>query len=590
MTKPEIKKWNKKLKKQFSHVKFEEEGHKYTIEGDDRPVKSVSSLLKYFYEEFDTETKAIKWGAERNLSVEDVKLAWEGEGTKATTWGSKVHLIGENYVRWKFLGECERPVPICKQSLGCIQFIDDLPDYLIPICVEIPMYSRLHHYTGTFDGLLLNTKNNKVILYDYKGLPLNTPIFTSNGWKTIGELDINDKVFDKEGDLVGIKNISDIKHKKCIKFTFDNGEEIVSDFEHRWLINKGKSKRGKVFTSQEIFDYINDGRDMSQSFNTLRIFNPKPLVNDSVSLPIDPYVLGIWLGDGHSADSKVTQMNPRVWDEIEKRGYALGNDVSQGKSGKAQTRTIFKLRDKLKSLNLIKNKHIPDIYLLGTTEQRIDILRGFMDADGYYNKTRRRFVMATTKKNQVEWTVKLLGTLGIKSTVINKVAKCNGKKIDGWDVCFTINNFNPFLSRNQDIDLTSIKSTSSQYRKITKAETVESEPTICIEVDSPTHTFLFGHSFIVTHNTNQSLTSRYEKTLLYKINPERGLLQDSFGRYSLQLSFYQIILEEHGYEVQARILVHLEEDKKNKKLYKTYKTQDLTEEIKTWLETKEHLN
>ena len=114
-----------KLKKQFSHVKFEEEGHKYTIEGDDRPVKSVSSLLKYFYEEFDTDSIAPRWGAERNLSVEDVKLAWGGEGLKATTWGSKVHLVGENYVRWKFLGEGERPVPICKQSLGCIQFIDD---------------------------------------------------------------------------------------------------------------------------------------------------------------------------------------------------------------------------------------------------------------------------------------------------------------------------------------------------------------------------------------------------------------------------------------------------------------------------------
>lgn len=258
MTKTEIKKWNKKLKKQFSHVIFHEEGHRYEIIGEDRPVKSVSSLLKYFYEEFDTETIAPKWGTERNLSVEDVKLAWEGEGTKATTWGSKVHLVGENYVRWKFLGECERPVPICKQSLGCIQFIDDLPDYLIPVAVEVPMYSRLYHYTGTFDGLLYNTRNGKFLIYDFK--------------------------------------------------------------------------------------------------------------------------------------------------------------------------------------------------------------------------------------------------------------------------------------------------------------------------------------------TNNSLSSVYEKNYLHHINQERGLLQDNFGKYSLQFSFYQLILEEYGYEVQARILVHLEEDKKNKKLYKTYKTQNLTEELKNWLETKEHLN
>ena len=60
--------------------------------------------------------------------------------------------------------------------------------------------------------------------------------------------------------------------------------------------------------------------------------------------------------------------------------------------------------------------------------------------------------------------------------------------------------------------------------------------------------------------------------------------------YTLQFSFYQILLEQAGFEVQSRVLVHLQEDEKTKKLYKTYKTQNVTEELLEWLKTGEHLN
>jgi hypothetical protein len=80
---------------------------------------------------------------------------------------------------------------------------------------------------------------------------------------------------------------------------------------------------------------------------------------------------------------------------------------------------------------------------------------------------------------------------------------------------------------------------------------------------------LFGESFIVTHNTNKTLTGKYGKSPLFKINPDRKLTQNNFGKYTLQFSFYQILLEQAGFEVQSRVLVHLQEDEKTKKLYKT---------------------
>ena len=81
-------------------------------------------------------------------------------------------------------------------------------------------------------------------------------------------------------------------------------------------------------------------------------------------------------------------------------------------------RTIFNLRTELNKLNLLNNKHIPTMYLLSSYEQRLDLLKGFMDADGYYNPTRKRFVMATTREHQADYLITLLATLGVKPTKI----------------------------------------------------------------------------------------------------------------------------------------------------------------------------
>lgn len=168
LTKDEILHWNCKLKEPFTNVSFQEEGHIYNIEGNKKPIKSVSGLLKYLYEPFDTDKIAPKWAKDRGLDVEDVKLAWEGEGDIANAHGTRVHLIGENYVKWRYFGDGERPVPIDKQSLGAIQFINDLPDYLVPVATELIMFSPLYWYVGTCDGVLYNTRTGKFIIYDYK--------------------------------------------------------------------------------------------------------------------------------------------------------------------------------------------------------------------------------------------------------------------------------------------------------------------------------------------------------------------------------------------------------------------------------------
>ena len=215
------------------------------------------------------------------------------------------------------------------------------------------------------------------------------------------------------------------------------------------------------------------------------------------------------------------------------------------------------------TMNLLKNKHIPEEYYTASFNQRLDLLRGLMDTDGYYHPKRKRFVMSTGQEWQRDCTVKLLGTLGIKSTVFEVIKKCNGKEFIAWDVCFSTNGLNPFLIRNQEIEFPKIDKNS--FRNINKVEITETIPTQCLEVDSPLHTFLVTNKCIITHNTNKEIKTkagfdtqkRQEIKMKYPLN---SLPDVNYWHYALQLSTYAWMLQKINpeYTIKDLILVHFD--------------------------------
>ncbi|MCG8399362.1 hypothetical protein LWS67_23015, partial [Bacillus atrophaeus] len=90
--------------------------------------------------------------------------------------------------------------------------------------------------------------------------------------------------------------------------------------------------------------------------------------------------------------------------------YTLGDNVVHDPTRQnTESRTILGILSKLRELNLINNKHIPEMYLRASYQQRLDLLRGLMDTDGYYHITRHRYVMNTDSEWQYKDLVKLLG-------------------------------------------------------------------------------------------------------------------------------------------------------------------------------------
>lgn len=597
MTLEEIRQWNKRLKDCFKGIHFDEPSHKYTIEGfEDRPIKSVSALMKYFYDEFNTDMMARQYAKSRGLDWKDVKLAWEGEGTISTTHGTKVHLFGEDYIKWKWLGELDNPpVVFDKQSLGVKEFLDSLPDHFVPVASELQMYDPENWYCGTADIIALNTKTSRLSVLDFKGLHVDTPILTTKGFKRMGDLEVGEKVYDPEGIPTTIKNVSSIKSKKCYKIKFDNNSEVIADFEHRWKVftQHSTGKKYVILTTEELFNHLKrNPKGLRKSVDILKIDKPKPIQNNSVTtypFKMDFWLLGLWFADGNRNVPTICKKDDNVWNEVLNRGFKISIDHSRNYPDKCRSHTVYGLGEILKYFKVIKNKHLPDELLTNTSyKERLELLQGFMDGDGYYNNTRNRFVIDTTQKWMVDFSVKLLSSLGVKATVLSYKMKYNGENKQAWCINFTTTDFSPFYVRK--VECKPLKKLHNAFLKIEEVEEIGECLTKCIEVDSKSHMFLCGIELIPTHNTNKEIVGgKYATKKLKLKNNEHNLIQDSFGKYSIQFSLYQLMLMRHGFEFDTRVLIHLTDNQEEKKLYKTYRTPDLTKELDEWLQTKEHL-
>lgn len=594
-----------KIDKQNENMAFNQESHVYfDVTDTKKKYISVTTMIEKFGQPFDKDFwssyKALEkllpteeWAIEKksllnskkfnkellelhNISEEDFNReqqaildSWQAENKKSCERGTAIHANLENSFYRK-----KKNIDLTKYQVGgkfeCVKDKTELdlengvyPEYLISW--DSP--SGKLHVAGQID--VIAKKGNSICLLDWKGLPLDTEIPTLEGWSTIKDVQEGDTIFDKDGNPTKILHKSEVHHNPCYKITFDNGDTIVADHEHRWEISFSTSKSSKyygeyktqVMTTEEIATYLDSISEKRTSYNIPRIVNPKPIKLENKELPIDPYVLGCWLGDGSKQCGAITNETNNVLEEIQRRGYALGDDISS--EGSTPTYTILGIYGKLKKLNLINNKHIPIIYQRASYEQRLDLLRGLMDTDGYYNSKRKRFVMETSQDWQCYDFIKLLASLGINATKFDIIKKLNGKEFHAYSINFSTRDLNPFLMRNQDIVYPTRDSCT--YRNIDKVELVETVPTQCLEVDSPSHTFLCTDKMIVTHNTNKKLDlkgfydSRTKKTTKMKF-PLNTLDECNYSHYNLQLSTYAYMLTQKHPEfiIEDLVLVHFD--------------------------------
>jgi len=349
-----------------------------------------------------------------------------------------------------------------------------------------------------------------------KALAVDTAIPTPSGWSTMGELKVGDVVFGADGTPCRVVAATEVLlGRPCFDVQFSDGEVITADASHLWLtITRAARKRGRdpeVVTTEHLEKSLRSGDEVNH-----HIALAEPVQCAPVDLPVDPYVLGVWLGDGTSTKAEITcgRGDEQVLEEIRAAGYevwpATGvlayrigglhrGGVNRTRDAGGRFNADGSLSSTLRAHRLLGNKHVPVAYLRGSTDQRLALLQGLMDSDGYID-VHGRCEFVSARECLADAVVELAASLGLRPVKRKKRVTFRGVE---HGVAHQVK-FTPWLPvfrlRRKLHRLRPAR--HHRHRGVLDVQPVGSRPVRCIQVSAPDGLFLAGRTFIPTHNSS----------------------------------------------------------------------------------------
>ena len=394
---------------------------------------------------------------------------------------------------------------------------------------------------------------------------------TTTGFKTMAGLKVGDCVFGPDGLPVLVLGKSEVFRGRVLyRVWTDDGSYLDVDGEHLWTVRLDR-KRGiyKDYTTEQLWrrqngEVLRTKRGGGVEFIGTATGVPRlpmlpkvlPVQYDKKQLLVDPYVLGVWLGDGSSNSGVITAEDADAVftrAEIERRGYKTSDQATRYTFG------ILGLQCQLRELGVYKNKHIPQVYLEGSVEQRRDLLKGLMDTDGNVSKAGQCF-FAQSNRAFIEQVAELLRSLGIKANILESEAKIKDKSYGlTWKISFYASNVF-LLPRKEERTLKDDRK-FGRYIKVEKLEVTGD--TQCIKVDSEDGLFLAGDGYICTHNTKSEFASYLLPSWFLGKFPNKKVIQCS-NTAELAVGFGRKVRNLVGSEQYAKVFpnVSLRQDSK----------------------------
>lgn len=318
---------------------------------------------------------------------------------------------------------------------------------------------------------------------DWKHLPIDTKIPTVEGWTTMEKVKVGDTLFDKDGNPTKVLGKSKTKIKPCLKIKFDDKTEVICSEEHLWTLADGSVKMACELNRNDTIPVA------------------KPLQLKDIDLPIDPYLLGAWLGDGRNRACELTSGDLGIFTKLRNKDFKLGKNL-ENRTDTYETRTVLNQTEKFRKLGLLNNKHIPKVYFRASFSQRLELLQGLMDTDGNINKHRKQAVFTNCRKRLSNDVKQLLLTLGQRPNM-SKIHRDTifKKDITVYPIAFRPVGINPFSLKRKSPNPTWGPGNSSIRRIVSIAKLRKNREVCCILVDSPSNTFLCTKNMIPTHNS-----------------------------------------------------------------------------------------
>ncbi len=377
-----------------------------------------------------------------------------------------------------------------------------------------------------------------------KMLDVREPVPTPTGWTTMGAVKEGDTVFGEHGQQTTVTRAYDIVQSPAgYRLTFDDGSCIAACDQHRWLTfdaaelaaltrrsdewranrranraSKVGGKKSAAFTAAVsarnaarsvcVAAPTGSVRTTAQIAATLRTATgrtnhaiplAKPIDTTDADLPLDPYCLGAWLGDGDTSRGYLTTVDAEVLAQFQLAGFQYERQKVRPHY------RIIGLVDSLRAAGVLRNKHVPGNYLRASAAQRLSLLQGLMDTDGTVCDS-GAVEFTNTNRDLADAVMELIVSLGWKANMMVGRATLYGKDCGPkYDIKWTPDAHVFRIKRKLDRQRLATRRTT-KFRYIVACDRIESTPAMrCISVSNPTGLFLVGRQMIVTHNSDAIL-------------------------------------------------------------------------------------
>jgi phosphate starvation-inducible PhoH-like protein len=359
--------------------------------------------------------------------------------------------------------------------------------------------------------------------------PEFTNVLTPEGWRPIGELEVGDLVVGSNGEPTPVLGVFPQGRKEMYRVTAQDGATVLACAEHLWAVKTASDKRrGKPHRILETQEMIDDLRVFHQRKYELPLIS-KPVEFPAREVPMDPYALGLLLGDGSitgrstpafaTADPELALALEAALPDVtvrfrERVNYSLIRDRKPGESLRLENPVEAALRP----LGLLGtrsvSKFIPHEYLYNSADVRIALLQGLLDSDGgpVSQKDRScRIQYSTTSIVLADGMVELVQSLG--GVAYSRRRYAEGRKpgrSNGRDVHHRLDSHIINIRLPEGIEPFRLERKAAKYREfggggrpmrfIDSIEYAGEEEGVCIQVGAADSLYV-TEDYLVTHNT-----------------------------------------------------------------------------------------
>lgn len=342
----------------------------------------------------------------------------------------------------------------------------------------------------------------------------STPVLTTAGWKTHGELRVGDEVFHPSGRPVRVLALAAEEHQDDYLVETTAGDVIRCHANHEWTVYDRSAGVTRTVETRWFLRQTKFGKPaqvLSAGRAIYQLPEVGPLDFPEQPLPVHPYVLGAWLGDGTRGKGCIThaQADAPVVERIESLGYTRtatwthrNTDVLTTAFSGPRPGVAGRLLTELRALGVTPDKHIPEPYLRGSIEQRLELLAGLIDTDGHTCQRTGRMRFTTADRRLAEGVMDLCAGLGFRPYCTIEQPKRSSSGIQGRREYYVVG-FQPTL--DVPCVLPRKRPTRLAPQRAVGIAAVRMEPNgekgRCIQVDAPDGLYLVGRCLTPTHNS-----------------------------------------------------------------------------------------